>query len=213
MTPLPGASPRLRPYDDTDAAAHPARHRPADLTSPLPRAPPSSAPPVSTAAASLLPCAAGNADDPSVASPRVFPLPIRSLCRFLCRSPTRRRLSPLPPSPHRCCVVPRAQDAGAPCTARPRCGPGKPGPACVRVHPCRATRLCPQPRHAPPQPCRARRTRDMATTSRSRRGQAFGAFPRAPFGCPHTHTPWHTRTRGHVGPSRTGSGGHTRSGE
>jgi hypothetical protein len=33
----PGASPHLRPYDDTDVAALPAQHRLAGRTSPLPR--------------------------------------------------------------------------------------------------------------------------------------------------------------------------------
>jgi hypothetical protein len=54
-----------------------------------------------------------------------------------------------------------------------------------------------------PRPCRARQPREVAATSRLRRGQAFKAFPRAPFGR-HTHTHFGTHTR--TPSCRTGSG-------
>jgi hypothetical protein len=113
------------------------------------------------------------------------------------QEPDAPPLSPLPPSPYRRRVVARAPDAGALRTARPRRGPGTPRPARVRARPCRETRPCPPPcwpRPASPRLRRARPPRDVAATSRSRRGQVFGAFPRAPFGRPHPHVRHGTHT-------------------
>jgi hypothetical protein len=186
-----GAPPRLRPHDYINVAALPAQLRPAGLASPQPRAFPSSAPSVSTAIAVPVsfPCAAGVADEPPVAT--LGTLPFRPPCHFSCRSPSRR-FKPRKRRRPRRRVVLRARDAGASRTARPRRGPGLPGPARVRARPCRGTRPCPpSARHAQPRHGLAVRVRprDAAATSRSRRGQAVATFSRAPFGCPHQHTP------------------------
>jgi hypothetical protein len=99
-------------------------------------------------------------------------------------------------------VVSWARDAGAPRTAQPRRGPRKPGPVCMRAHPRREAEPCPaSPCRAmtPPWLYRARRPCDTAATSRSRRGQALWAFPRAPTGrTPHTLA--RTQTHGHPEP-------------
>jgi hypothetical protein len=71
-TPPPELHQAGDPYDDINAAALLARPRPTGLASPQPRAPSPSAPSVSAAAAVPFPFpyAAGDAEEPSVASPR-----------------------------------------------------------------------------------------------------------------------------------------------
>jgi hypothetical protein len=187
MTPPP--PPELHqagaPYDDFDAAAHPARPGPA-CTSPPPRQ-------VTRQRAlgelyrrrSLsFPSAAGEAEEPSVANPR-DPLPFRPPCHLFVQEPDAPPSPPLPPSPHRRRVVPRARDAGAPRTARPCRGPRMPGPARVRARQRREAKPFPRlaaslldqskPEHAQPRhacatasPCAStpRRGRDVAFASR-----------------------------------------------
>jgi hypothetical protein len=82
----------------------------------------------------------------------------------------------------------------------------------VRAHPCREHKPCcrpsarPSPCPGPASPCQcpglAVRIHpcDAAATSRSRRGQVVGAFPRAPSGCSRSHT-----HRGATAPTRTRS--------
>jgi hypothetical protein len=184
-----GAPPSLRPNDDIDAAARPARPRPTG-TDPPPHQASSlaSKPSVSAAAASpsLFPTAAGDADEPSVANPRDPPPSLSALVPLLVQEPD----APPPSRPAaavalRRRVVPRARDAGASRTARPRRGPGQPGPAHVRAHPRREAKPCPrlaaslldhtepervQPRHAyaTASPCAStpRCGRDVAFVSR-----------------------------------------------
>jgi hypothetical protein len=87
-------------------------------------------------------------------------------------------------------VVSRARDAGASRMARPRRGPGNPGPARVLAHPRREAEPCPSlavPRYDPATalPC-------AATTRRGRDANTW-AFPQAPIGrTPHTLALTHT---------------------
>jgi hypothetical protein len=87
-----------------------------------------------------------DADEPSVANPRT-PSPIRLPCRLLCRSPVALPVFPAAAVALRRRVLPRARNASASRTARPRCGPGVLGLARVRAH----LSLCLGPR---PPPCR-----------------------------------------------------------
>jgi hypothetical protein len=110
-------------------------------------------------------------------------------------------------------VVLWSWDAGALRTARPCRCPGKPGPARVRAHLRREAEPCPHLATARPGHGLAVRG-DHALQPRRRvhvaaRPSRF--FPRTHAGrMPHARGDTHTR--GHPGPSRTGSGSHTRSG-
>jgi hypothetical protein len=165
-----GAPPCLRSNDDPDAAARPAQPRSACADPSLRQGPCQQARgEVHRRRSFSSPTAAGNADDPSVANPR-DPLPLLASVPLLVQGPVAPSSSPQLPSPLRRHVVPRAWDAGAPRTVRPRRGPGMPGPAHVRAHPCRETS------RAPALPCPHHGLavrddpRDVAATSRSRHG-------------------------------------------
>jgi hypothetical protein len=103
--------------------------------------------------------------------------------------------------------------------ARPRRGPGKPGPPRVRAHPRHAAEPCPHlaapplghahtvPHHGCTMTPSCAVTPNAATMSRSCRGQALSSISSSTHW---THASSHTQD--HPGPSRTGSGSHTRSG-
>jgi hypothetical protein len=146
----------------------------------------------------------------------------------LVQEPVAPPNEPQTPSPLRRRVVPRAWDADAPRMARPRRGPGKPGPARVHVHPrceaepCSCLAAPPlastSPYGAHTHPCLA-----AVATPRPRHGFAMRGdhvplprrrvrvtarplrpYPGHPSGATHTHprfphTPAHTLAR------RTGS--------
>jgi hypothetical protein len=127
----------------TSAAVLPARLRPTGFDPPPHQPLSPSAPPVRIATAIPLfppycqrePSAA---DEPTVASHRTT-FPFRPPCHLFLQEPDAPPFSLLPPSPRHRRIVPRARDAGAPRTARPRRGPGKPGLArlnlAVHAHP------------------------------------------------------------------------------
>jgi hypothetical protein len=139
---------------------------------------------------------------------------------LLCKSPPRRSSNLQPPL-----LSAAAACRGPGMPARPRRGPGKPGPACVRVHPRSKAKPCPHlaasplgqvvphtvPRHDPATALRCavktQRGRDVTFTSWP--SPLRHSLEHAQGAC-HTHTSTHTHATTQD-PSRTGSGSHTRS--
>jgi hypothetical protein len=181
-----------------DAAARPARLRPAGLTSPLLQHPPSSAPTVSSVAAVpiLSPTAAGVAEEPSVENPRHHPFPTGRRAVLFVQEPDAPLFSPATavasPPPRRA--------AGSGCR-RLAHGTATPRPWDART---RARACTPWARDlAAPQPSLACATAlpcASAPATRPRRRVRVAAMPLRHF--PERPSGVHTRTRASA-PTRT----------